>query len=257
MKQVFARKLDFKNLIAACLSYLLWQFSMSTPTQPIFVPDNDPSVLYPAVQSEIFPRKTLEYTIFYGFGIFFALVAALSKLFPKFIKKFNFFTLLWAEITCISTASIITCLAKSYVGWPRPTMRTKCGENANYTTCNLKSPKRDKEFISWPSAHATEAASAGLFLALFVDAVLVDDSLFKSMLSAILFIGFAVFVGGSRIRDFKHHPDDVTSGLLIGFLVTYYIWSSVKAKIFDVQPDPSPFTPDESGMQDIDPSMDS
>ncbi|EAY21111.1 PAP2 superfamily protein [Trichomonas vaginalis G3] len=130
-------------------------------------------------------------------------------------------------------------------------MRTKCGPEANYTTCRLNGTKRDKEFISWPSAHATEAGSAGVFVAFFVQEVFVDKNLLISFASAVLFLGFGVYVGGSRIKDFKHHPDDVTAGLLIGAGVSYFIWTNMKKKIFTVEKKPIEFAPEANEMRDV------
>ena len=160
--------IDLRSLAAACLSYYLWQLSMKIENHPIHVPQNDSNVNFPVVKSEVFPRNTLDTIVFVAFNVIIVLVYILQFFLPKIFKKINLMTAIWTEITCISVSSIITCLAKGYVGWPRPTMYAVCGYNATYETCKVKGKKREKQFISWPSSHATLACSAGIFMTCFI-----------------------------------------------------------------------------------------
>ena len=242
--------IDIKGLIAALLSYVIYQYTMEIPIEPIYVPPNDSSVHYPIVQSEVFPRRTLEFLVYFVFNCFIICIFILQHFFPRLFKKFNLMTAIWTEIVCVSAASSVTCFAKSYVGWPRPTMYTKCGYNATYETCKLQGRKRDKEFISWPSAHATLAGSAGIFMACFFQATCKSDDLLISLLSTV-FLAFSVYVCGSRIKDFKHHPDDVTAGLIIGAGVSYFIWITTKKNIYTKEKEKTKFIHEERDVHPI------
>lgn len=47
-----------------------------------------------------------------------------------------------------------------------------------------------------------------------------DTTLVKKFIQALL-ITFSLFVGMSRIFDFKHHWSDVVGGLLIGYIFSF------------------------------------
>ena len=227
----WSKLFDFKGFLAAFLSFLIYKYSMSLPPDPIFVPPNDSNVNFPIVNSEVFPRRSLEYLVLIGFNIFIIIIYILQHFLPHLFKYFNLMTAIWTELTCVFIASSATCFAKAYVGWPRPTMYTKCGYNSTYETCKLQGNKKNKEFISWPSAHATLATSAGVFMAFFFQATCKSQDLLISLISTI-FLGFSVYVCSSRIKDFKHHPDDVTAGMVIGGGISYFIWITSKDNIY-------------------------
>jgi len=211
----------------AIITYVLWILSSKIPVDPIYVPPNDLTITFPIMSTESVLRTNLENYVIFGYIFIIILVFFAQMAFPKLFKKFHLFSAIFSHIISISLSGAITNACKSYVGWPRPTLFTKCG--IGYTNCTKS--QLDKEFISWPSSHSTTAMSSSSFMIMFI------NNIFRSANSFILlistpFIIFALYVAGSRIKDYKHHPDDVTSGLFIGFVVTYFVFCSVKKRIF-------------------------
>jgi phosphatidate phosphatase len=45
-------------------------------------------------------------------------------------------------------------------------------------------------------------------------------------------ITFATWIGATRIRDSKHHPDDVVAGFFVGIIVTVLVWYQGSGRIF-------------------------
>jgi phosphatidate phosphatase len=45
-------------------------------------------------------------------------------------------------------------------------------------------------------------------------------------------ICFATWIGATRIKDSKHHPDDVIAGFFVGIVVTVLVWYQGYGRIF-------------------------
>ena len=201
---------------------------MNTSVKPMIIPPVDPSVNYPLSSSNI-SKTFLDNLIFIGSTCLILILFIISNIFPKFIKRFYLFTAIWymISINCISLAT--SSYFKSFVGWPRPDTYAVCGFNSTFETCtSLK--KREKQFLSWPSYHATQAMTGATFNALFLQKTLPKFIIFDLLeLSMIL---YAIYVGATRIKDYKHHPEDVTAGFLIGFIIPVFLWNGAKKRIF-------------------------
>lgn len=234
----FIKYFNIADCVCSILCVGLWFVCMNTPTKPLHIPPNDASVTYPRASSQVFMRNTLEYLVLPGFIGIIIILFPFTYYFPKIFICFSFFTAIWVEIASVAAANAITCIFKGYVGFPRPDTFTVCGQNTQYENCTAK--KKDKQFISWPSTHATTSMSGCTYMALFIQRTVRDKyRVLFIQLIPLLFVVLGIYVGATRIRDFKHHPDDVTAGLLIGFIVPVILYIGAEKRIFPKKEEPN------------------
>ncbi len=69
-------------------------------------------------------------------------------------------------------------------------------------------------------------------LGLFIQNVVKMHRLWISAI-ACSFLCLALYVGASRIVDFRHHTDDVLAGLFIGYVITTVIWNRTHEGMFE------------------------
>lgn len=219
-------QIDFVGFIFALISIILWRIFMEKSPNPIYVPPNFSSINYPLSTSNI-SKKILDYIVFIGSISLIFILHFLSNYFT-FLRPFNIISSIWSVITANCIALAFACYFKSYVGWPRPDTYAVCGYNAVYETCN--SSKKNSQFLSWPSYHATQAMSGATFMAFFTQKVF-PPYIFFDMIGISMFFS-AIYLGANRIKGYKHHPDDVTAGFLIGFIISFFVWKGSKKRIF-------------------------
>jgi membrane-associated phospholipid phosphatase len=107
-------------------------------------------------------------------------------------------------------------LFKGFVGLARPDLYAQCGYNATFAECKEKiGHAADNAFKSWPSGHSSIAMSGFLFPALFGQRLVKVKQLWVSVLFS-AFIVFAFYLATTRVKDFRHHTDDVLAGFFIG-----------------------------------------
>lgn len=223
------RYIDVPHMLLAVAMLALTKLSMRTPVNPMFIPPNDASVLYPKSDSHFLTKNTLEDMLFIATLSTIAVLYIASVFLDGIVNRFNIFTGVWMCLITIGLSNSFCAFFKGYVGWPRPDTYTVCGVNTTYATCKYK--KRDKQFISWPSTHSTLAMSYSTYLSLFVQKAIKQNFILVDILCILPFF-FGFYVGSTRIKDYKHHPDDVTAGLLIGSLVPFFLWKTQKKIIF-------------------------
>ncbi|XP_042560080.1 phospholipid phosphatase 2-like [Clupea harengus] len=119
----------------------------------------------------------------------------------------------------------LTDLAKFTIGRPRPNFMTVCAPKAckGYVPqINCTGAIRDvtESRLSFYSGHSSFGMYCMLFLALYVQARLVAKwaRLLRPTIQFFL-VAFAVYVGYTRVSDYKHHWSDVLVGLLQGALI--------------------------------------
>ncbi|KAF3834845.1 hypothetical protein F7725_027403 [Dissostichus mawsoni] len=119
--------------------------------------------------------------------------------------------------------SSLTDLAKFTIGRPRPNFMSVCNPKvcAGYMqVINCTGVHEDVTELSFYSGHSSFGMYCMLFLALYVQARLVAKwaRLLRPTIQFFL-VAFAVYVGYTRVSDYKHHWSDVLVGLLQGALV--------------------------------------
>lgn len=228
----FYNCVDVNNFIVAGIAIILWFCTTLQKPDPLYVPPDDDLSNYPKAKHNTIDMKWVVFIVFAVQGVLALVLYFCAKKFPKYFNEFNFFTVMWTEIMIVCTSNIIINIFKSYVGRARPDMYAYCGYNSTYETCTgIKDSKRRGEFKSWPSGHSACAMSGSLFICLFLQKVVRTRLVYWSFVCSCVVL-FAVFVGASRIRDFRHHTDDVLAGLFIGALVCKLIWDRSYKVIF-------------------------
>uniref|UniRef100_A0A3Q3G152 Phospholipid phosphatase 2b n=1 Tax=Labrus bergylta TaxID=56723 RepID=A0A3Q3G152_9LABR len=119
----------------------------------------------------------------------------------------------------------LTDLAKFTIGRPRPNFMTVCAPKVctgymQVINCTGRPQDVTESRLSFYSGHSSFGMYCMLFLALYVQARLVAKwaRLLRPTIQFFL-VAFAVYVGYTRVSDYKHHWSDVLMGLLQGALV--------------------------------------
>jgi phosphatidate phosphatase len=151
---------------------------------------------------------------------------------PDWFRQINPYAALWLFANQVVLSSLIVQVFKFYAGRPRPDMYAYCdSREAQYDTCNISQGTRYNEFESWPSGHSSGAMGSFLFVALLLIEGVNTDVVGVAIVGVVL-ITFAIWIGATRIRDSKHHPDDVVAGFFVGIVVTALVWYQGSTRIF-------------------------
>jgi phosphatidate phosphatase len=80
---------------------------------------------------------------------------------------------------------------------------------------------------SFPSGHASLAASAMVFCAIYLQARMTwRGSYLGRHFCQFMLVALAIFTGLSRISDYMHHWSDVLTGLILGTVVAVIVVST-------------------------------
>lgn len=226
------KTVDIPNLVCMVVTIIAFIAANYVPVKQLYVPENDSlsSFPYPG-KEQISTIVCAVIVIVVGLvviiGFFF-----LSLKFKRFFNQLNPFTAVYTFITVIAVTNVCVNIFKSYVGRPRPDLYARCGIDGSIDNCPGQTKKVAKdEFKSFPSGHSATAMSGLLFIALFVQKCVKTRKLWVTTL-CFLFILLAFYIGATRIRDFRHHTDDVLAGFFVGFLFCYIIWWRTYKEIF-------------------------
>lgn len=225
------RALDLVSLIPGLIFGVLYGGISTTKSHRLYTPPGSPAVKSPHPGYETIPSWAgmvivIGADVVAGVVFFF-----LSRKWPNIFRKFNVFTYIWTGAFAIGATGLCTDVFKSFVGRPRPDTEAVCGAEDMNNCLNMTGLKREDQFKSWPSGHSSNAMSGLLFGAFFVQGVFVDRNLWSSMIS-FLYIMMAVYIGASRVVNYRHNPDDVACGFLIGAIFAIVIWENAKKRIF-------------------------
>jgi phosphatidate phosphatase len=225
--------IDIWSLVTAAVVIIIMCICrFATPLHDLYVPPNDSLSDFPYPGKSTVPTPILYILIFpVAFvlvcGAFFA-----QRFLPNRLREFNPFTAAWVFATIFGLTAGATDLFKNYVGRPRPDIYARCGYNATYESCrSVIGDDALDEFKSWPSGHASMSMCAFLFDALFVQELVRGRSLAASAVAGFI-VFIPLYIGASRIRDFRHHTDDVLAGLFVGTLCTLVVWIRMHKRIF-------------------------
>lgn len=232
--------IDIPDMIVALLLLALWLIlSAYMPPSPLYIPENDSNSLFPkSPHGSTVPFSILCVVVLGVFELLIIALYFLAKRFPRFFRPYKMFAAGWALLACISLSNIITNIFKNYVGRARPDIYAKCGSDLK--SCTAK--ELEGEFKSWPSGHTATSISGTVFMGLFLDFFFRKRYLAWNIFTA-LFIIFGIYVGASRIVDFRHHTDDVLAGAFVGLLVDLLIWDRSKRNIFPKESENEEFAP--------------
>ncbi|XP_041272632.1 phospholipid phosphatase 2 isoform X1 [Onychostruthus taczanowskii] len=128
----------------------------------------------------------------------------------------------------------LTDLAKYMIGRLRPNFLAVCNPDWSKVNCSIyvqlenvcqgESRNVTESRLSFYSGHSSFGMYCMMFLALYVQARLVGKwaRLLRPTIQFLL-IAFAIYVGYTRVSDYKHHWSDVLVGLLQGALIAVLI----------------------------------
>ncbi|KAM9215258.1 phospholipid phosphatase 2 isoform 2-T2 [Leptosomus discolor] len=128
----------------------------------------------------------------------------------------------------------LTDLAKYMIGRLRPNFLAVCNPDWSKVNCSIyvqlenvcqgESRNVTESRLSFYSGHSSFGMYCMMFLALYVQARLVGKwaRLLRPTIQFFL-IAFAIYVGYTRVSDYKHHWSDVLAGLLQGALIAVLI----------------------------------
>lgn len=225
-------KIDLPDLIVLGVTIVFTVITfLTTKLNPLYVPEGDSLSDFPIPNRETIPGVLLFVILICVPEVTFVIFYFLNKKFPNIFNQFNIFAATWNVITAQLAVQLLTEVIKSYVGRARPDMYARCGENAQYSTCKATGYVLSDSFKSFPSGHSSGAMSSMYFCAVFLLKVVSNDSVFVS-LAALLYILLGLYIGATRIRDFRHHVDDVVAGYVVGYIITNIIWKNAKKRIF-------------------------
>ncbi|XP_067842147.1 phospholipid phosphatase 1 isoform X3 [Heptranchias perlo] len=219
---------------------------------------NDETIKYP------YKEDTIPYQLLAGIIIPFALLVMIigelasvhwNRLYSNsFIRNSYIATMYKAIGTFVFGAAAsqsLTDIAKYSIGRLRPHFLDVCKPDWKTIDCSLGyiddftclGNKRmvDEARLSFFSGHSSFSMYCMMFLALYLQARMVGDwsRLLRPTLQFCL-IASSVYVGLSRVSDYKHHWSDVLTGLIEGaiaaILVVVYVSDFFKKRVARISP---------------------
>lgn len=165
----------------------------------------------------------------------------------------------------VFSVGVLTNLTKVTIGRPRPDFTAVCflksqpvfASNGN-VLCNnpLSTAKQLRDARqSFFSGHSSVSA-AGLGYLSFYLAGKLRLSYLRGHVSKLVLVFvpsiLAIFVGYTRVCDYKHHPTDVLTGLLVGFVFAYIVYRQHYPRFSDPESHlPYPFSRKLVGRSDV------
>lgn len=226
------KTVDIPNLVCMVVTIIAFIAANYVPVKQLYVPENDSLSSFPYPGKEKISTIVCAVIVIIIGIVMIVVFFLLSWKFKRYFNQLNPFTAFYTFITVIAVTNVCVNIFKSYVGRPRPDLYARCGINGSINNCPGETKKVAKdEFKSFPSGHSATAMSGLIFIALFVQKCVKTRKLWVTTL-CFLFILLAFYIGATRIRDFKHHTDDVLAGFFVGFLFCYIIWWRTYKEIF-------------------------
>ncbi|XP_067842137.1 phospholipid phosphatase 1 isoform X2 [Heptranchias perlo] len=255
------QRVPFVCLDIICVILAGLPFAILTPMHSPFRRGfycNDETIKYP------YKEDTIPYQLLAGIIIPFALLVMIigelasvhwNRLYSNsFIRNSYIATMYKAIGTFVFGAAAsqsLTDIAKYSIGRLRPHFLDVCKPDWKTIDCSLGyiddftclGNKRmvDEARLSFFSGHSSFSMYCMMFLALYLQARMVGDwsRLLRPTLQFCL-IASSVYVGLSRVSDYKHHWSDVLTGLIEGaiaaILVVVYVSDFFKKRVARISP---------------------
>lgn len=220
---------DVLCVIAAALPFIIMTIVSKPYQRGIYC--NDDSIKYPLKQDTITPGMLAAVTICCTLVIISSGEAYL--VYRERIQSNTQFNQYIAALYKVvgtflfggAVSQSLTDLAKYTIGRPRPNFMAVCAPKVcsgymSVINCTGSPVDVTESRLSFYSGHSSFSMYCMLFLALYVQARFVAKwaRLLRPTIQFFL-VAFAVYVGYTRVSDYKHHWSDVLVGLLQGALV--------------------------------------
>lgn len=234
-KGVFCICLDVCCLIIAGLPFAVLNIQHKPFKRGFFCSDS--SIKYP------FKEDTISYQLLMGIMIPFTLfIIIFGECFCVYVRSRASFS--YEYVACVykivgsfvfgaALSQSLTDIAKYSIGRLRPHFLTVCKPNWSVVDCKsgyiesvtcTGDPRIINEArLSFYSGHSSFSMYCMLFLALYVQSRLTAGwfRLVRPTLQ-FFFISTSLYVGLSRVSDYKHHWSDVLTGLVQGAIVALF-----------------------------------
>ncbi|KAI8986406.1 phosphatidic acid phosphatase type 2/haloperoxidase [Pilobolus umbonatus] len=226
---------------------------------------NNTSLMHPFAVNESVPVWALAVLAFVTPIIIIACVSLLIRR-----SWLDFHSGILGLCLALSITIMITDVIKITVGYPRPDMFDRCQpppgiENPplqllNYTICTTdpQSHIMREGFKSFPSGHSSFSFAGLGYLSFYLAGKmhLFDEGghTYKPFVFSFPFLG-ALLVAISRLRDYRHHWQDILVGGFIGTVFAYFSYRQFYPSLSSDQSD-KPFPPRFRRSQDIFPRDD-
>ncbi|KAF7308881.1 Lipid phosphate phosphatase 1 [Mycena kentingensis (nom. inval.)] len=231
IKRVFGQEsldwLDRSYLLDWILVASFWLFSEFAAAIPVFERDfyaTDPIIMHPHKKNQISGAT----------NHFVALLVPAAVVLATSLYQLSFVSLHHGALALLSgrgMTRLFTNILKNKVGRLRPDFLARC----KWDTEKLKCTGKAKDILdgrrSFPSGHSSAVFAGMTFLAFYIagqtaawcfHAPLPTASLRSSRLArfcvTLLPIWWAVYVGVTRVEDYRHHKEDVIVGGLMGIV---------------------------------------
>ena len=226
------KTLDGYELVVAIICCSGWIGASFLSPSPMYLAANNPEYSYPYIKNE---KVSVVWLVFMSFPftwLFFTLMKFLSKKFPQQMRCFSFWTTFWVHMTNVAMTNLVVILIQNYVGRAAPDFFSRCGPDATPDKCPLLNEQTlNEELRAFPSSHAATSVSSLLFLSLFIRKLFTSDLSIVTLSSAApTFV--ALWIGATRIKDYREHASDVVAGYIIGVLSAYLMFEGSKKRIF-------------------------
>lgn len=227
-------RIDLPNLALALFSVVVFAIVYFVqPMNPLLIPTDDSQSAFPHSAHSTVPTWAVAIIIVAAPLLAAGALVFLRRRFSRCVRTFRAFTALWMYILITVTSLTVTEVFKRYVGRARPDIFAVCGHNVQYEECKktLSASELRDQFKSWPSGHSAMSMTSLYLVASFVQEAVCCRHAYAAFVGVCL-IAVAIFVAASRINDFRHHADDVVAGLLIGYIVTSFMWQKCRKEVF-------------------------
>ena len=230
------RFIDIESMGISLIALILWIGSTFIKPNKLYFPPNDSNSSFPYEGGSI-PFGLVIGIVIGVFEVALLCMFIIQSFFPWVFNKFSFFTAAWGLLFAVSITNVATNVFKSYVGRPRPDIMGRCGGDPQEGPCPSGASESDilSEYKSWPSGHSSTAFSGCFYLALFLIYYPKKKTVIVDFIAGCVVL-YSFYVGGTRIIEFRHHPDDVIGGFFVGFLFSYFVFKGIQERIFNYDP---------------------
>lgn len=213
----------------------LWLWLANLTPNQLFIPENDSLSSFPYKNTGMSGGMNLTIVTVVPIVVYLIIyfIAKYAKN-PKYIRDFDIIEVICCHLCSITFAGDICHVLKTYIGRARPDYYSFANDILSGSIDMDKSIENDREkqelkkeaFKSFPSGHSCTSASGCLFFSLSLIGIIEHNRAWSITLK-LLPLAYAFYIGSMRIREYRHHTDDVVAGFLIGFLISiiFYIAS--------------------------------
>jgi diacylglycerol diphosphate phosphatase/phosphatidate phosphatase len=198
---------------------------------------DDRSIMYPYSLSEIVPSWALPL-----FAFVLPMIMITVWMGVKRFGNKRLFVVYVGLILALAITVLVTNIVKPLVGRARPDFLARCDADPLVTSklvCRGSKALVAEGRRSFPSGHTSSSFAGLMFAAFFLAGQMSlfdgEGRAYRLVVSVIPFL-LAVFVGISRVMDYRHHWQDVLAGAILGTVIAYLCYRMYFPAIMSDEP---------------------